>query len=189
MINNFIESIKNYKPYNEQEEKDKKLILTATNNFNNLLTRENPIMHFTSSGYIINNTRDKVLMIYHKIYNSWSWTGGHNDGDSNFLNVAIKEAKEETGLKNINVITNNIFSIDVLTVDGHIKRDEFISSHLHLNLTYLLEASENENLVLNKEETNGVKWIPINELNKHCSEKYMIDNVYNKLNEKISKLS
>lgn len=184
----FIENIKNYIPYNEQEEKDKELILTAVSSFNNLLTRKNPIMHFTSSGYIINKTHDKVLMIYHKIYNSWGWTGGHNDGDSDFLRVSIKEAKEETGLKNINVISDDIFAIDVLTVDGHIKNSKFVSAHLHLNLTYLLEASENEELIVNEEETKGVKWIPIKELDKHCSEEYMINNVYNKLNEKINKL-
>lgn len=184
----FIKNIKNYTPYNEQEEKDKELILTAIKSFNNLFTRENPIMHFTSSGYIINKTGDKVLMIYHKIYDSWGWTGGHNDGDCDSLRVAIKEAKEETGLKDINIVTDNIFSIDVLTVNGHIKNGKFISSHLHLNLTYLLEGSENEKLIVNEEETNGVKWILIKDLDKHCSEEYMINNVYNKLNEKINKL-
>lgn len=188
MDNAFIEDIKNYKPYNIQEKNDKELILLAVNNFNNLFTRENPILHFTSSGYIINKTRDKVLMIYHKIYNSWAWTGGHNDGDTNFLRVAIKEAQEETGLKNINVISDDIFSIDVLTVNGHIKKNNFISAHLHLNITYLLEACENDELIINKEETKGVKWIPIAKLDKYCSEKHMIDNVYSKLNDKINKL-
>lgn len=187
-IMNWIEDIKNYKPYNIQEKNDKELILLAVNNFNNLFTRENPILHFTSSGYIINKTRDKVLMIYHKIYNSWAWTGGHNDGDTNFLRVAIKEAQEETGLKNINVISDDIFSIDVLTVNGHIKKNNFISAHLHLNITYLLEACENDELIINKKETKGVKWIPIAELDKYCSEKHMIDNVYSKLNDKINKL-
>ena len=127
-------------------------------------------------------------MIYHKIYNSWAWTGGHNDGDTNFLRVAIKEAQEETGLKNINVISDDIFSIDVLTVNGHIKKNKFVSAHLHLNITYLLEARENDELIINKEETKGVKWIPIAELDKYCSEKHMIDNVYSKLNDKINKL-
>ena len=127
-------------------------------------------------------------MIYHKIYNSWAWTGGHNDGDTNFLRVAIKEAQEETGLKNINVISDDIFSIDVLTVNGHIKKNKFVSAHLHLNITYLLEACENDELIINKEETKGVKWIPIAELDKYCSEKHMIDNVYSKLNDKINKL-
>lgn len=86
----WIEDIKKYVPYNEQEAKDKELILGAISNFNNLLTRENVVMHITSSGYVINKNRDKVLMIYHKIYNSWAWTGGHADGDSDLLYIAIK---------------------------------------------------------------------------------------------------
>lgn len=185
---NYIQQIKEYIPFNEQERKDKELVLEAISKYDNLLTRENPIMHFTASGYIVNKSRDKVLMIYHKLYNSWSWTGGHNDGDADFLYVAIKEAKEETGLKNVSAATDEILSIDVLNVNGHIKRGEYISCHLHLNLTYLLEADENEELIVNEDETNGVKWLPIDKLGHYCSEVYMIENVYDKLNSKIKEL-
>ena len=188
IILNWINDIKKYIPYNEQEVKDKELILSAISNFDNLLTRENPIMHITSSGYVINKNRDKVLMIYHKIYNSWAWTGGHADGDNDLLYVAIKEAKEETGISNVIPLTNNIFSLDVLTVDGHIKRGSYVSSHLHLNITYLLEADENDTLTVNEDETEGVKWLPIDKLAEFCAEEYMVKNVYNKLNEKIKLL-
>jgi len=51
----------------------------------------------------------------------------------------------------------------------------------------LLEASEDEALVVNEEETKGVKWLPINELSSYCSEPYMVKNIYNKINEKIKK--
>ena len=78
---NWIDDIKNYVPYNEQEKKDKELILNAISNYNNILDRECSIAHITSSGYIVNKSRTKVLMIYHKLYNSWAWTGGHADGD------------------------------------------------------------------------------------------------------------
>ena len=82
----------------------------------------------------------------------------------------------------------DIFSLDVLTVDGHIKRGSYVSSHLHLNITYLLEADENESLIINEEETEGVKWLPIDKLEDFCAEEYMVKNVYNKLNEKIKHL-
>ena len=104
----WIKDIENYEPYNEQEIKDKDLILKCIKLHDDILTRENTIAHITSSGYIVNKSRTKVLMIYHKIYKSWAWTGGHADGDSNLLHVAIKEAKEETGLKNVTPITENI---------------------------------------------------------------------------------
>lgn len=184
---NWINDIEKYVPYNEQEAKDKELILNCINNMDNILTRENTIAHITSSGYIVNKDRTKVLMIYHNIYDSWAWTGGHADGDDDLLYVAIKEAKEETGINHIAPVTKDILSLDVLTVDGHIKRGQYVSSHLHLSVAYLLEASEDDVLRIKEDENSGVKWLPINELHLHCSEPYMI-NVYNKFNEKIKSL-
>ena len=186
---NWIEKIKKYIPYNEQETKDKELILKCINSYDNILTRENNIAHITSSGYIVNKDRTKVLMIYHNIYKSWAWTGGHADGDSDLLHVAIKEAKEETGLINIKPVFNDIFGIDVLNVNGHIKKGEYVSSHLHLSIAYLLEANEDDKLIVNEEETSGVKWLPINELEIHCSEPYIVETVYNKFNKKIKELN
>lgn len=146
----WIKDIENYEPYNEQEIKDKDLILKCIKLHDDILTRENTIAHITSSGYIVNKSRTKVLMIYHKIYKSWAWTGGHADGDSNLLHVAIKEAKEETGLKNVTPITENILGLDVLNVNGHVKKGKYISSHLHLSIAYLLEANEEDELIINE---------------------------------------
>lgn len=185
---NYIEKIKNYTPFNEQEEKDKELILKLMENYDDLLVRDNVIAHLTSSGYIVNKTRDKVLMIFHKIYNSWAWTGGHCDGDEDFLHVALKEAIEETGIKHIKPITEDIVSLDVLTVNGHIKRGKYVASHLHLNVTYFLEGDEEDELILNEDETKGVKWIPIDEIHKYSSEEFMIG-VYEKLNSKLKEVS
>jgi len=183
----WIKQIKEYVPYNEQEMKDKDLILKCISNFPDILTRGNTIAHITSSGYIVNKTRDKVLMIYHNIYNSWAWTGGHADGDSNLLNVAIREACEETGLKKVKAVNDEILSLDVLNVRSHVKNGEYVSSHLHLSVAYLLEADENDKLIVNEEETSGVKWLPIDELHIHCNEPYMVE-IYNKFNNKITNI-
>lgn len=186
---NWIEQIRNYTPYNDQERKDKELILNCIDTYKNILDRECEIAHITSSGYIVNKDRSKVLMIYHKLYNSWAWTGGHADGDDNLLHVAIKEAQEETGLKTVKAVIPDILGIDVLNVNGHIKKGEYVSSHLHLSLSYLLEANEEDELIVNEEETEGVKWIPIDELNIHCNEPYIVETVYTKLNNKIKEFS
>lgn len=180
----YIEDIKNYIPYNEQEQKDKELILKCINDYDDILFRENCIAHITSSGYIVNKTRDKVLMIHHNIYKTWAWTGGHADGDSDLLHVAIKEAKEETGVKKFYPVSDNILSIDVLPVIGHVKRGSYVSAHLHLSVAYLLECDESEKLFIKEDENSGVKWIPINEIHKYSNEPDMIK-LYNKFNEKI----
>ena len=158
--------IENYKPYNEQEENDKKIMLDYMEKFDNLLTRENEIAHFTASSWVVNKERTKVLMIYHNIYNSWAWTGGHADGDTDLLYTPIRELSEETGIENIKVIKNDIFSLESICVNGHIKRGKYVSSHLHFNLTFLLEVDEKETLRIKEDENRGVKWIPIEEINK-----------------------
>ena len=181
---NWIESIKNYIPSNDQEESDKKIILNSIDTFSNILTRENEIIHMTSSAFIINNNRDKTLMVHHNIYNSWCWTGGHADGDDDLLQVALKEAKEETGIKNFFPITDNIFALDIIPVFGHIKNGKYISSHLHISVTYLIEADDSETLIVKEDENSGVKWIPINEINVYSSEEHM-KKIYAKILKKI----
>ena len=80
------------------------------------------------------------LMVYHELYRAWSWTGGHADGDPDLLAVAEKEAMEETGLPTVRPIVPELFSLELLSVAAHVKRGRHVSAHLHLNLTYLLEA-------------------------------------------------
>lgn len=94
-----IETIKAYEPYTEEEAADKKLFMEKLQFQEQLLTRENPDYHFSSSAWVVNPTYDKVLMVYHNIYQSYSWTGGHADGCANLLLVAQKELEEETGIK------------------------------------------------------------------------------------------
>lgn len=179
------EQLEKYVPYNEQEEKDRNVMISYLDNFENSLTRNNKYGHFTSSAWVVNKERTKVLMIYHNIYKSWAWPGGHADGEEDLLSVAIKEVKEETGIENIKVLKDEIFSLEIITVDGHIKRGEYVSSHTHLNVVYLLEANENESLKIKEDENSGVKWIPIEDVAKVSTEKWIVENVYNKLNEKL----
>ena len=116
-----IRQIENYPPFNEQEEKDKALILGWIRNNENAFSRENTVAHITASAWVVNKDRSKVLMVYHNIYNSWSWLGGHADGETDLLSVAIREVKEEAGISNVRPVSEEIFSLESLTVDGHVK--------------------------------------------------------------------
>jgi len=179
------ELIEKYKPYNEQEEKDKQTILKYMNTFEDVLTRDNEFAHFTASSWVVNKERTKVLMIYHNIYKSWAWTGGHADGDADLLNAAVRELKEETGVENVKVLDDNIFSLEIVCVNGHVKRGKYVSSHVHLNVTYLLEVDEAEKLKIKEDENSGVKWINIEDVEKVSNEKWMRENIYRKVNEKL----
>ena len=180
-----LKQLKAYVPYNEQETNDKEVMIKLLEKESDIFTRENEVAHFTASSWLVNKEHTKVLMIYHNIYHSWSWTGGHADGETDLLAVAMREAMEETGVKTITPVSKDLFSIEILTVDGHIKRGKYVPSHLHLNVTYLLEADEAEVLHIKQDENSGVAWFTLEEALEKCSEPWMIEWIYKKLNEKL----
>ena len=137
-----LEQLERYEPYNEQEARDRALLLRALREEADVFTRENDRMHMTASAWVTNEAHDRVLMAYHNIYDSWAWLGGHADGEEDLLAVALREVREESGVKHARPASENIFSLEVLTVDGHEKRGAYVSSHLHLNVTYLLIADD-----------------------------------------------
>lgn len=183
-----LEQIKNYVPVNEQERVDKEVILDFMQHSTHVLSRENKIAHFSASSWVVNKNRTKVLMIYHNIYNSWSWTGGHADGEENLLNVAIRELKEETGVTQVKPILEDIFSVEILTVNGHVKRGVYVPSHLHLNVSYLLEADDTEKLMVKPDENSQVQWFLAKDAINACSEPWMYP-IYEKLQEKANILN
>lgn len=180
--------IQGFIPFNKEEEKDKELILRCLDKEEDVFSRKNPLVHFTASSWIINKSRDKVLLCFHNIYNSWSWLGGHCDNEIDCLKVAIKEAKEESGLEEFRCLTEGIFSMESLCVNSHIKKGENISSHIHINLTYLLEADDSKPLRIKQDENKGLMWVPIEDIYKLSNEPWFIEHVYKKLNEKLYKL-
>ncbi len=169
-----------YNPKDPFEVQDLIYIKDAIKHYGDLLYERHYMMHFSASAMIFNKDFSKTLMIYHKLYDSWGWTGGHLDGNKDFKAVALKEAKEETGLDNFKFLTEEPMSIEVLPVWFHVKKNQAISSHLHLNASYLLIADELDTLSVNEEETNGCKWIPIEEITSFVSEPEMMP-IYEKL--------
>ena len=180
-----MEQLSAYIPYNEQEARDRALLLECLRREPDVMTRQNPLAHFTASAWIVNPTRTRVLMVYHNIYHSWSWLGGHADGETDLLSVAIREVKEEAGISKVYPVSEEIFSLESLTVDGHVKKGKYVSSHLHLNVTYLLEADPKENVSVKADENSGVAWFSPEEALGKSTEPWFVEHVYKKLINKV----
>lgn len=179
--------ISNYEPFDERERVDKEVMLDFIKKNEDVTTRNNKIAHFTTSAWIVNKKRDKVLMIHHNIYNSWAWVGGHADGDDNLVRVINKEIEEETGLVNLKQIKDDVFGINIVTVINHIKRNQVVNSHLHFDVEYLFECDDNVKTRIKEDENSGVSWIDINKINEYVTEEHMKP-IYNRLVEKMKKL-
>ena len=182
---NMINILKKYNPLNDQEAGDKAEIIRRLESGEELFSRENSSAHFTASAWVVNKDKTKVLMAYHNLYDSWAWLGGHADGEQDLLKVAIKEVKEESGLTNVTPVTEDIYSMEILAVSGHYKKGKYVPSHLHLNLTYLLEADENEPLTVKPDENSQVGWFTPKDAIEASKEEWFKEHIYKKLNEKL----
>ena len=160
---NMYESIKAYEPVNEQETRDKEIMLKYLASGEDCLTRENLSAHFTTSIWTVNKERTKTLMVYHNLYDSWSWIGGHADGMEDLCAVALKELQEETGYKagkieklvdfftSPGVVKEKIYiymASDLTFVGQHLDEDEYLNVK-----TYAPE--EIEHMIANNELKDG----------------------------------
>lgn len=177
----YVDDIRAYTPRCEQEAVDKRLILTyIERDPDTVLTRQNEIGHITSSGFVVNADASKVLFAHHNIFKVWAWTGGHADGDGDLLAVALREAREETGVSHIRPLSTEIAALDILPVWGHVKHGKFVGSHQHLNVSYLLMADEGDALAVREGENTKVGWLDTAHLLELTNE-WQMDGVYTKL--------
>ena len=183
----YVDCIERFRASCEQEKKDQRLMKDLISKYQEkLLYRNSELFHFTSAAFVVNKEYDKLLMVHHNLYNSWSWPGGHADGNSDLLQVAMKEVKEETGVTNLELVELEPISIDILTTSGHIKNNKYISGHLHLNVSFLLKADEKEMIRIKADENSQVKWISIYEVENHVTDTEM-QFVCKKTKDKIQK--
>jgi 8-oxo-dGTP pyrophosphatase MutT (NUDIX family) len=169
----FEDIVKHYIPLDALEVSDQKLMLQLLETNLNLYDRQTLSAHVTSSVFILNPSKTKVLLGFHHIYQSWGWFGGHNDLETNCLTVALKEAYEETGLKGLKLYSEDVLSLDCVHVSSHFKKGIYVSDHLHLNVTYGLIADDNEPLLHNEEEHQDIAWFDINTFLDHVKEERM----------------
>lgn len=183
-----LNALKNYKPWNAQEAADLPQILYHLENTPDVFTRACPVCHFTASAWVVTPDRNAVLMAYHNIYKSWAWLGGHADGETDLSKTAIREAKEESGIEPLHLVTEEPLSVEILTVSGHEKKGVYVPSHLHLNVTYLFEADPSAPIRCQPEENSSVGWIPVNEIAEKSSEPWFCERIYSKLCDKVNTL-
>lgn len=175
-----------FRPWNRQEERDRAELLRRLESGEALYGRENPSAHLTASAWVVSPDRSRVLLAYHNLYDSWTWLGGHADGERDLLSVALREVREESGLEAVRPVSPELYSVEILAVDGHEKRGQYVSSHLHLNVTFLLEANPAAPVRCKPDENSRVGWFSLEDAVTASTEPWFRERIYSKLNGKLA---
>lgn len=175
-----------YRPWNEQEARDRAELLRRLESGEELYSRENLSAHLTASAWVVSPDRTRVLLAWHNLYRSWAWLGGHADGERDLLAAALREVREESGLDIVRPVTEDIYSLEILPVSGHEKRGRYVPSHLHLNLTFLLEADPALPVRCKPDENSRVGWFGLEDAVAASGEPWFRERIYSKLNAKLA---
>ena len=115
--------------------------------------------HITGSAWIVNQDFSKVLLVLHAKLGRWLQPGGHADGDEMVDSVALREAREETGVIELSFVTPTVFDIDIHPIP---QRKDF-PSHDHYDIRFLLQASDQQKLEIS-DESNDLRWFSLDEV-------------------------
>ena len=120
--------------------------------------------HLTASTLVVDETLESVILLHHKKLGRWLQPGGHCDGDANLVAVAWREASEETGLENLEIVPR-IFDLDI----HDIPEFKDVPAHRHLDSRFLVVAPRDIEPRAN-DESQGVRWFTIDEALDICED-------------------
>lgn len=146
--------LENYRTPFEEEKSSLSDFIQLTDDYSCFL-RERIEGHFTASAWIVNKRRTHTLLTLHRKLNRWLQLGGHADGNENLLEVAMDEAREESGLSSLRIVDRFIFDIDKHLIPAH----KEVEQHFHYDVRFLIEAEMDEPLSISQ-ESNDLAWIP-----------------------------
>jgi 8-oxo-dGTP pyrophosphatase MutT (NUDIX family) len=159
--NPLLQLLKNHQPSTTEETQFKQQMIDFVEQNPDCFERSLLIGHITGSAWIVDKSRQFTLLTHHRKLDKWFQTGGHCDGDSDVLNVALKEAQEETGLLDIQVISPNIFDIDIHEIPAR----KGVPQHLHYDVRFLFEADMNEPLIVSS-ESSDLAWVALSKVSQ-----------------------
>ncbi len=164
-----LSKLNGYQPFDTHEHSMLQRIVEFVKENPNCFERTLLIGHITASALIVNKQRTHMLMTHHHKLEKWLQLGGHSDGDPNPLNVALREANEESGVKGITPISEDIFDVDVHEIPA--RKNE--PAHYHYDIRFLFEADDAQRLVLTN-ESKDLQWIPLERIEEYTTEESVL---------------
>ena len=122
---------------------------------------------FVSTAFIVH--RDKVLLVHHRVLNTWLPAGGHIELDEDPIEALYREIKEEAGIdkNNLEIVSDKPKLEGIrhkfLFTPNYLDIHNFSDTHRHTSLTYLVR-SKTDKLIHNDKEHIGIKWFTKEEI-------------------------
>lgn len=160
-----LNKLREYQPYDQHERDMYETLARFVETERNCFDRNLQIGHITGSAWIIDHSHSKALLTHHFKLDRWLQLGGHADGDPDVLRVAMREAREESGIEDIKPLTESIFDVDVHSIPAR----DMEPRHLHYDVRFLLEADAEIPLEISS-ESKDLAWVSLTKIAQFTTE-------------------
>ena len=151
--------LQNYQPTGDKEKHDLAFIIDFVKRTDAFTSRHTPEAHLTASAWVTNGDHTRAVLLHHKKLDIWVQPGGHIDDSDESLQVAsLREAEEETGLSNLQPVSDGIFDVDIHEIPA--RKSE--PAHLHLDIRFWFETPT-DTLTLS-DESHDLAWFEENKV-------------------------
>ncbi len=143
-----------------EEKETVRSVISFLDNHKDCFDRHNWKGHFTGSAWILDRKKSAVLMTHHRQLDRWLQLGGHAEGNPDLLEVALTEAQEESGLQNFNLLSREIFDLDIHPIQKHGENP----SHFHYDIRFIMETRHGPEDIIISDESHDVAWVPLDNI-------------------------
>lgn len=157
--NSLLEKLVAYHPIDNHEAMMVARLRSFVETQSDCFERTLQIGHITGSAWVVDRERTQALLTRHRKLNKWLQLGGHADGDSDILRVALREAQEESGLATIRAVSTAVYDIDIHVIPARGSEPE----HLHYDVRFLLEADRTGPLLASR-ESRSLAWTSLSKI-------------------------
>lgn len=154
-----LSALSEHQPFDETESGHLDRIIDFVRKYDNCCDRTLAVGHITASCWIIDETLEYALLTHHRKLDRWLQLGGHIEDDRDILSAALREAREESGLADIQPVDITIFDVDAHTIPARKQEPE----HTHYDIRFLFQAKRGDRLTIS-DESHDLRWFSITEL-------------------------
>lgn len=152
MHDKLFNDVKKFQVESLEEISDKKALIMFLTIFRYSLTEANALGHITNSAFVVNENMDKAVLVKDELFPGFVMPWGHFKGNVYPIESVMELVYDKMHLVTTPLLRSDILSISINNVDGYYKNGDYVSAHMHYDISYLLQAKDTDILSLDDEQ-------------------------------------